>query len=75
MKYILSLLCLLACIQVDAARSKLNYKAWSKKQVDLVVFSFDRPMQLYAFLESLETYVSNPHQIHVIYRCTDKQFS
>ncbi len=31
-------------------------------------------MQLYAFLESVETYLSNPHRIHVIYRCTDKRF-
>lgn len=63
---------------LDAASKKqpkkLNYKAWSKKQVDLVIFSYDRPMQLYAFLESVETYLSNPHQIHVIYRCTDKRF-
>lgn len=65
--------------QIEAATKKkpakkLNYKSWSKKQVDLVIFSYDRPMQLYAFLESVETYVSNPHLIHVIYRCTDKRF-
>lgn len=75
MKFFIFLLCLFACtIQGEAARKKMNYLAWSKKQVDLVVFSYDRPIQLYAFLESVETYLSNPHRIHVIYRCTDKRF-
>lgn len=75
MKFFALLLCFLSVITSgDAARKKMNYLAWSKKQVDLVVFSYDRPMQLYAFLESVETYLSNPHRIHVIYRCTDKRF-
>ncbi len=73
MKYIL--ICLLALmLQLDGREMKINYESWSKQQVDIVVFSFDRPMQLYAFLESVEAYVTNPHLIHVIYRCTDKRF-
>ncbi|MCE5293168.1 MAG: hypothetical protein LLF94_00960 [Chlamydiales bacterium] len=73
MNILLTLICLLFCSQGHAVK-KMDYLSWSKKQVDIVIFSYDRPMQLYAFLESLETYVTHPHLIHVIYRCTDKRF-
>jgi len=76
MNYLLSSLFLfvLCLFPLEGKPKKLSYLDWSKKQVDLVIFSFDRPMQLYAFLESVEYYVTNPHHIHVIYRCTDKRF-
>ena len=44
------------------------------KNADLVVFSFDRPLQLYAFLESAEKFVKGLGQISVIYRCSGDQF-
>ncbi len=75
MKYLFSLLLVaLSLAQLDAKPKKLSYLEWSKKQVDLVIFSYDRPLQLYAFLESVEAYLTNPHKIHVIYRCTDDRF-
>lgn len=37
-------------------------------QADLVIFSYNRPMQLYALLESIEEYVSGLDRISVIYR-------
>ncbi|WP_194847337.1 glycosyltransferase [Candidatus Neptunochlamydia vexilliferae] len=36
--------------------------------VDIVIFSYNRPLQLYAFLESSEKYVENLHRQFVIYR-------
>ncbi len=36
--------------------------------VDIVVFSYNRPLQLYAFLESSEKYIENLHRQFVIYR-------
>lgn len=42
---------------------------------DLVIFSFDRPLQLYALLESVEKYVTGLNSIQVIYRASDVQFS
>lgn len=47
---------------------KSNYK------VDLVIFSYNRPMQLYAFLESVEKYITNLDQINVVYRTDDDYF-
>jgi hypothetical protein len=41
---------------------------------DLVIFSYDRPLQLYALLESLHTYVSGVGQVHVIYRTSNQAF-
>jgi hypothetical protein len=35
---------------------------------DLVVFSYDRPIQLYAFLESVEALSTGLGEVHVIYR-------
>jgi len=43
--------------------------------VDLVVFSFDRPLQLYAFLESVEKYITGYSSISVVYRSSDVAFS
>ena len=42
---------------------------------DLVVYSFDRPMQLFALLESIDFYVTGLGEITVIYRSSDDQFS
>jgi hypothetical protein len=46
----------------------------TKKETDLIVFSFDRPLQLYALLESVEKYVKGLSSIQVIYRASDKDF-
>lgn len=40
---------------------------------DLVVFSFDRPLQLYALLESIEKRCQGMGQIGVICRCSDEK--
>lgn len=43
-------------------------------EADIVVFSYDRPMQLYAFLESLYLHTSGIHETSVIYRCSDEEY-
>lgn len=43
---------------------------YEEKKSDLVIFSFDRPIQLYSLLESMEQYVKGLNQIHVIYRAS-----
>lgn len=50
---------------------------WTKtsSKVDLVIFSFDRPMQLYALLESSDRYFTGLNSIHVIYRSSNDEFS
>lgn len=47
----------------------LFVKAHNK--VDLIIFSCDRPLQLYAFLESVDRYVTHLGQVHVIVRSSD----
>lgn len=42
--------------------------------VDFVIFSFDRPMQLYALLESTEKYITGLNETHVIYRVSDQRY-
>lgn len=42
--------------------------------VDIVVFSFDRPMQLYAFLESTYRYLDGLGEVTVIYRSSDNHY-
>ncbi len=41
---------------------------------DLIIFSFDRPLQLFALLESVECYFSNLGQARVIYRYSNEEF-
>ncbi|MEX0940369.1 MAG: glycosyltransferase family 2 protein [Candidatus Babeliales bacterium] len=42
--------------------------------VDMLIFSFDRPMQLYALLESIEHYIKNIQTINVLYRASNRDF-
>ena len=42
--------------------------------VDFVVFSYDRPLQLYALLESIEKRAQNYNRIHVIYRSSSAEY-
>ena len=41
---------------------------------DFIVFSYNRPMQLYALLESSYKYISGLHKVFVIYRAGNKEF-
>lgn len=43
-------------------------------KADIIVFSYDRPLQLYAFLESSEKYVKGLHHTYVIYRTSNEDF-
>ena len=43
-------------------------------KVDLIIFSFDRPLQLYALLESTATYVTGLGKTIVIYRSSNQNF-
>lgn len=45
-----------------------------KPRIDLVVYSFNRPMQLYAFLESAEQYIQGITQAYVIYRASNHSY-
>lgn len=55
----------------------LGFKLTAQKtgDVDLVVFSYDRPLQLYAFLESATKYLKGVETTTVIYRVTDKDYA
>src|ERR1700722_19079515 len=49
---------------------------WVKAEqtADLVVYSYDRPLQLYAFLESAVRHISTIGEIHVIYRARSSEY-
>lgn len=44
------------------------------ERVDVVVFSNNRPLQLYAFLESAERHLRDVHQMTVIYRVSSEAY-
>lgn len=46
-----------------------------KAGVDVIVFSYNRPMQLYAFIESFNKYVRGDYAIHVLYLVDNEQFN
>ncbi len=43
-------------------------------EVDFVIFSFDRPMQLYALLESTEKYITGLGETSIIYRVSNNKY-
>ena len=45
------------------------------KQADLLVFSYDRPLQLYSFLESLEQYCKGLGSVTVLYRASSERYN
>ncbi len=46
----------------------------TNEKADIVLFSCDRPMQLYACLESIDRYVSGYERISVICRSSDRRY-
>lgn len=44
------------------------------RQTDLIIFSYDRPLQLYGLLESIATYVRAVDTIRIVCRCSNKQY-
>ncbi len=46
----------------------------SARRADLLVFSFDRPLQLYATLESICRHVAGLDRLSVLYRASDERF-
>ncbi len=45
------------------------------QKADLVVFSYNRPMQLYTLLESVHKYMTGIEEMHVIYRASNERFA
>jgi len=45
------------------------------KQTDIVLFSTDRPLQLYASLESIQRYISGFEQLTVLYQASHESFA
>ncbi len=48
---------------------------YAEDKTDLVIFSYNRPMQLYALLESLDAYVIGAATVHVVYRSDNGRFN
>ncbi len=44
------------------------------QQAAIIIFSFDRPLQLYSLLESINIFVKNINQKFVVYRTSDKEY-
>jgi hypothetical protein len=67
---------LLVAVFFIQPRMLLSKDASSKDmRVDFVIFSYDRPLQLYALLESTEEYLSGINETHVIYRSSSQDFN
>jgi len=66
------LVVLLCTTSIGCAKKNPRYP---DKKADLVVFSFDRPLQLYGLLESIEQYIVGIEQTNVIYRSSDYEYT
>ena len=61
----------IACISLVG----LYQGMYAQEKADLVIYSYDRPMQLYAFLESAEQYMSGIADVVVIYRASSALYN
>ena len=71
--YFLTLLVLICSI--FATTKALHQTPCEKNLVDLVIYSYNRPLQLYALLESLEKYVMGAGEVSVIYKAGNDNYS
>jgi hypothetical protein len=51
----------------------LHFQA-AAQAADLIIFSYDRPLQLYALLESLDLYATDINSTTIIYRTSNKRY-
>ena len=56
--------------------SHFQVQANNTKLVDIVIFSYDRPIQLYALLESIEQNITpkNSYNLHILVRASKEDF-
>lgn len=63
---------------IDQISSQVIFKGLrlyaTEKKSDLVIFSYNRPLQLYALLESVEENISGLGTVSIIYRASDDVF-
>lgn len=52
----------------------LGMPVFGNQTTDLIIFSFDRPLQLYALLESVQKNMSGLNQIHVLFRTSSTAY-
>ena len=72
MKVFKKLFCVLCVILLGfTLESKILEKKYT---TDLVIFSYDRPLQLQAYLESIDKYITNLNQTFVLYRASNDDF-
>lgn len=58
------------CLSLPAAEGEAAHK-----RADMVIFSYDRPLQLYALLESMQLYMTGLGQVQIIYRASDERYA
>ncbi len=57
-----------------ALKRSISSEQVEKETADVVVFSYNRPMQLYAFLESMQRYMTNVGECLVVYRASGPEY-
>ena len=55
--------------------SLISLNASEKCSADLIIFSFDRPLQLYALLESLQRYTTDIRSTSIVYRTSNERYN
>ncbi len=52
-----------------------KFDHFKKAKADLIIFSYDRPLQLYALLESVKKYITGINSIKIINKASNKDFA
>lgn len=73
--YLFLALSLSFVVPMHAKLVKKSPHTKTRDKVDLVIFSYDRPLQLYALLESCEKHLKGLNSVHVVLRTSDKAYA
>lgn len=70
----LGLILILVVTRAFPEKTGLVLETSKTHTTDLVVFSYNRPLQLYAYLESVKKYITGLQNIYLLYRSGDNDF-
>lgn len=68
-------MCIIFLFLCGISKNSFLVADYNFEPVDVVVFSYDRPIQLYSFLESFREKVKGAEHVSVIYRVDDERYA
>ncbi len=73
-RFTIAYVIIMLSLSIQGIHAEEPKKTTSEPNVDLIIFSYNRPLQLYAYLESVQKYVTNLKETFLLYRASNDAF-